>query len=149
MQITETKLKRIIRKIILENEMLDDQLQMAPELEGSGMFSPDQIFNVIKRRMRYANSEIVREVNQSTASSFSEMSGSGDAYDSDLVQPFMEFVDFCNRYCQHVHCGPSRPPKGQNNWQQNETAMAKEGKQLGFSVADCTFICVELLNPRR
>ena len=145
MRITETKLKRIIRKIIVENEMLDNQLQMAPPLRGSGALSPDQIFDVIKQRMRYANSEIVRGINQSVASSFLEMSKSRDPLVADLVQPFMEFVNFCNRYCDNVHCGPSKPSKGQNNWQQNETAMAEEGSKLGFSTSDCSVICVEVL----
>ena len=148
MRITESKLKRVIRKIILENEMLDDELQPAPPLRGKGRFSPDQIFNVVKKRMRFANTELLRKVNNSISSSFSEMSESTDSREAALVQPFMDFVIFCNRFCDNVHCGPSRPPKGQNNWQQNETVMAVEGKKLGFSVADCTFICVELMNPR-
>ena len=140
MRITETKLKRIIRKIILENEMMDDQMQM-PSIEmRSGSLSPHKIFDVIKKRMRYANSDIVRQVNESFTKDLSQM----QMEEPHLVQPFMEFVSFCNRYCDDVHCGPQNPPQG-NNWQQNETMMAQEGSKLGFSIADCSVICVEIL----
>ena len=124
---------------------LDTGRQVAKELKKNDYLvkitEPNfQLFDVIKKRMRYANSDIVRQVNGSYTKDLSQM----QMEEPHLVQPFMEFVSFCNRYCDDVHCGPQNPPQG-NNWQQNEKMMAQEGSKLGFSIADCSVICVEIL----
>lgn len=121
MRVTKSQLRKVIRSVILENEMSNMQ-------SGSIRMSiqPLEIYDIVKDNLRYsASTEILKQI-----------TSYGEEFETVSNEPeFMEFVEFCNEYYEKVYAG-----KG--DWRSREPEMQAKATSLNISISDCISILV-------
>lgn len=121
MRVTESQLRKIIRSVVLENDMMNMQ-----NVPAKMNISTEEIYELVDTHLKYtAATEVLKNITQHND-------------DHDMIineKGFIEFAKFCNEYNDEVFAGAS-------DWRSKEPEMQAKATALGISVSDVITILV-------